>query len=345
MEKVLYTVTRNIVRPPIVGVNPSKLFYLPQDVLEWAGRICYNTNHKFGTDTAFLEKIIRSEHFDVLEHAYFGAEFTILPEYKIEDWYYFAYAIQKRYPFLRVDIEGLADRKISLYGNFRVWHEMHSDSFTHLWGFIDNRDMHELMLTLNNLAPLVFALPSWLYSQNEPDSIGGLIRDGYVDAISKAKGFATVYTSSGANVALLGKTLPSEHTKRYHATFQFTGVSRALTHQLVRHRLLSFSQESQRYVDPGNFKYVLPEVSSENKSLIDSIMNSIQTAYRTMRDSGARKEDARVLLPNATMTSIVVSGEEKGWRHFCKLRTAKDAQYEIREVANAVQAMLEADNA
>lgn len=129
-----------------------------------------------------------------------------------------------------------------------------------------------------------------------------------------------------------------------HATMLLDGVSRSLTHQLVRHRLGSFSQQSQRYVDQNKagWGYVIPSsIASDPESvyLYYDCMNAIQVAYNRLRDSKIRKEDARYVLPNAATTKIVVSMPFDGWRHFIWLRALdKAAQWEIRGVA---QEMLE----
>ena len=338
MEKI-YTITQPILSDPLIGSNPRKLFHIPQDVLEWGGRICYRSTPKFRTSPDFIQKIISVEHLDVLEHGYAGFLMNVEEEYGVDSYYYFYHQMNQKYPYLRVDLHPAA-KKIGIYGNFRAWHQLYENDFTQIWGMFGRKDMQELILTLSNLAPNVFPVPSWLVSQNENNSIGGEIRREHAMQMANQKGFNCRVTSSGANVMLLGKTNSINGTDRYHATFQFNGISRALSHQLVRHRVLSFSQESQRYVDGTNFQYVLPNVDNESKEDIKETINFINEKYRNMRNRKVKKEDARCILPNAAVTQIVVSGEEFGWRHFIEQRTASDAQPEIREVALIVQDML-----
>lgn len=339
----LYSVTRDILSTPLSGSNPRKLFYLPQDVLEWGGRICYKSVAKFRSNPDYLKGIIEVEHYDVLEHGFYGALFNLDANIQTESLYYFAYHIGKKFPFLRVDIEPAA-RKIGLYGNFRVWFAIHMSNYNDIWGLIDRVEMQELIITLNNLAPQIFHLPSWLNSQNMHDSIGGRVRADYANYSSTLRGYNTVVTNTGANVMLLGKTFKTNFTNRYHASFQISNVTRAMTHQLVRHRLLSFSQQSQRYVDASNFTYIIPDSSDDAKAILQDTGDIISQRYRALRSMKIKKEDARALLPNMTSTEIVVSGEEAGWEHFIKLRTAPDAQYEIREVALAIEKILNQDN-
>jgi thymidylate synthase (FAD) len=129
------------------------------------------------------------------------------------------------------------------------------------------------------------------------------------------------------------------------ATFLLDGVSRALTHQLVRHRLLSFSQESQRYVslDKGGWYPIVPSAiasKTQARQIVDETWRAIERGYEQLRELGIRKEDARYLLPNATSTTIMVSGSIAAWRDVFGQRCAPDAQWEIRDVANAMKSML-----
>lgn len=121
------------------------------------------------------------------------------------------------------------------------------------------------------------------------------------------------------------------------ATFEIDGVSRALTHELVRHRLFSFSQRSQRYVDESKPSYVIPEeieCDTLAKARYMHHMNEIWKMYAEFKEMGFKNEIARYLLPNACCTKICVSGNFREWRNFLKLRLSKRAQHEIRDLAN-----------
>jgi len=120
-------------------------------------------------------------------------------------------------------------------------------------------------------------------------------------------------------------------------TFAIDGVSRAMTHQLVRHRLASYNQQSQRYVtyaDDPDF-IVPPSVAADPAALevFESATTAIFDAYRELLDAGIPAEDARYLLPNAMETKIVVTMNIRELLHFFDLRCCKRAQWEIREVA------------
>ncbi len=119
-------------------------------------------------------------------------------------------------------------------------------------------------------------------------------------------------------------------------TFDITGISRACSHQLVRHRLASYSQESQRYVDMARPEYVVPPAVAEKPEAMaawDRFMGQVADTYRELRSLGVRKEDARFVLPNATATRIIVTMNFRELRHFFAVRCDKAAQWEIRELA------------
>jgi len=125
-----------------------------------------------------------------------------------------------------------------------------------------------------------------------------------------------------------------------HATFTFSisGVSRALTHQLVRHRIASYTQQSQRYVkfSEDEVKYVTPHTIDESKEareMFTEAMASAANAYQRLLKKGIPPEDARFVLPNAATTNIVVTMNARELMHLIRLRTCERTQWELREVA------------
>ncbi len=127
------------------------------------------------------------------------------------------------------------------------------------------------------------------------------------------------------------------------ATFEISGISRACSHQLVRHRLASYSQESQRYVDMSAPEFVLPpdlERRPEARAVWEAFSAQVTQTYQTLRALGLKKEDARFVLPNATATRLVVTMNFRELRHFFRLRITPEAQWEIREVAQRMLALL-----
>ncbi len=121
-------------------------------------------------------------------------------------------------------------------------------------------------------------------------------------------------------------------------TFAIDGVSRALTHQLVRHRLASFNQQSQRYVKFKNgISVVKPETvaaNPETEAVFDDAIAACEAAYQKLLDAGTPAEDARYLLPNACESKIVVTMNVRELLHFFSLRCCNRAQWEIRDLAH-----------
>jgi thymidylate synthase (FAD) len=124
-----------------------------------------------------------------------------------------------------------------------------------------------------------------------------------------------------------------------HASFTFSieGVSRAMTHQLVRHRIASYTQQSQRYVEYNTLEnYVAPPSIADNpeaKKAFDETLKRISETYQRLLKMGIPKEDARFVLPNAAKTNIIVTMNARELRHFFNLRCCARAQWEMREAA------------
>lgn len=139
---------------------------------------------------------------------------------------------------------------------------------------------------------------------------------------------------------LISQVVSSGHTSTIeHAYFTFSieGVSRALTHQLVRHRIASYSQKSQRYVKEGEFEYILPPTIAKNQQLKKTYLKeleSIQDCYSKLLAEGIPAEDARMLLPNACETKIVVTMNCRALFNFFGERLCLRSQWEIRQMAS-----------
>ncbi|NLF83215.1 MAG: FAD-dependent thymidylate synthase [Candidatus Gastranaerophilales bacterium] len=137
---------------------------------------------------------------------------------------------------------------------------------------------------------------------------------------------------------LVRKVLQSGHystIEHCHYVFTISGVSRACTHQLVRHRHMSFSQKSQRYVvEEGQFEYITPAtvVKSGLQVDYDNLMTQIAEFYDKMIESGIPAEDARFILPNAATSSMVASLNLREMIHVANLRLCTNAQHEIRKL-------------
>lgn len=136
---------------------------------------------------------------------------------------------------------------------------------------------------------------------------------------------------------LISRVISSGHystIEHIQVSFAINNISRACSHQLVRHRHMSFSQKSQRYVkEKGQFDYLTPETIEKNEELnkkFDEFMAKVSEFYLELTEAGIPAEDARAVLPNAASTSMVASLNLREMIHLANLRLCTRAQKEIR---------------
>jgi thymidylate synthase (FAD) len=155
----------------------------------------------------------------------------------------------------------------------------------------------------------------------------------------------------GSDDTIISRWIDSGH----HSMLEFASAtfyiecSRVVSHELVRHRLASFQQESQRYVKYEDAQsedlFFLPELDGDAPDgLADKMGEEFRAAfgaYKILRDAGVKAQIARYVLPNATMTRMVMKANLREWRHIVNLRTAKAAQPEMQELANMIKEQLE----
>lgn len=160
--------------------------------------------------------------------------------------------------------------------------------------------------------------------------------------ITVAAAARVCYASTGSDAELIRKLVKMGHLSPLeHASFTFSvdGISRACSHQLVRHRIASFSQRSQRYVSEDGFGFVIPPGIDDATLLIfRGAMRDLQKAYNRLIGFGIPKEDARYVLPNACETKLVVTMNARSLLHFFKVRCCRRAQWEIRRLAREMLA-------
>jgi thymidylate synthase (FAD) len=170
----------------------------------------------------------------------------------------------------------------------------------------------------------------------------------------------------GGNKAYIDHILEVGHgSVLEHAVYSmiFTGVSRSLTHELVRHRAgMSYSQLSQRYVDESDCAFVVPpSITLESESgawwascvgralgQYQAMIESLEMRFADITDKTLKRkkirETARAVLPNCTETKIFVTGNARAWRHFLELRGSIHADAEIQRLAIAVLKVLQAES-
>ena len=188
------------------------------------------------------------------------------------------------------------------------------------------------------------------YSQLAPSQ--NLVADSVVEKVN-ASAANLCYNAIGAKDILAGMSkekaerltrqmvASGHHSTIEHVSFTFAieGISRACTHQLVRHRIASYSQQSQRYVKAKDFmdSAIKPRTIAKNaeaNAKFDALMQQIADCYNELTEMGIPAEDARFVLPNAAETKIVVTMNARSLLHFFEERCCNRAQWEIREMAN-----------
>jgi len=148
------------------------------------------------------------------------------------------------------------------------------------------------------------------------------------------------YNPPASTDELIKKVIRKQHhsvLEHAMATFRIKGGSRVFTHELVRHRLMSPSQESQRYVEYGktrDFDLVAPPSIKETEyyERYMSLAAETERLYSEMVAAGIPKEDARYILPNGTTSEIVISANLREYRHICMVRCHPRAHWEIRQI-------------
>jgi len=143
--------------------------------------------------------------------------------------------------------------------------------------------------------------------------------------------------------SLIDKVIGSGHLsilEHISLIFSIDGISRSCSHQLVRHRLASFSQQSQRHVKVKEGEWVIPpsiEVNRAAWEIFQSTLKGVQSSYERLMEMGVHPEDARYLLPNATKTNLVMTMNLRELYTVSELRLCTRAQWEIRGVFEAIR--------
>lgn len=303
----------------------------PEQLIEFAGRVCYRSTGRMGTAPEFISARVREGHEDIIEHVVITVR--VSGSHAPLRW-----RLLNRHS----EVTDLGNGEWLVSGNTRVWlallrvPEVRAEA-----GAV-------LLPILLAIAPKVyeeFAAHATPWSAQELAAA--------LPAVTLPDAAARLHpTQDGPmRVTLLGYTQPVLDDARVltdhgAATFLFEGISRACTHQLVRHRLASFSQESQRYVDlsKGGWQAIVPDAIAANPAALAEMVEFwqlVEEKYAKLRSLGIRKEDARFLLPNAAETRIVATMNFAAWSHFFWLRAVDSAaQWEIRLMGQRALAML-----
>jgi len=202
----------------------------------------------------------------------------------------------------------------------------------------------ELELNLLDWANKIWSTESWM--EHDPNA-------SHADILAEFAGRACYQSfdkpnpATRANRDYIANILKQQHfsvLEHASATFYIQGVSRALTHELIRHRHLSYSQLSQRYVPSEEVDFVIPPAVGDSRGLelyLEDYMQGARDAYEHLVQRFEEKgitgkkarEAARAVLPNMTETKIVVTGNHRAWRDVIAKRNSPAADAEIREFA------------
>lgn len=285
--------------------NNVKLIDLaePGRKIEYAGRVCYKSQDKISDDSyeRFIKGIVNRGHTSVLEHErkMFAIPVGVFCEnYAYEEMFEF-----EHYFNITVNTSGTPSH-FFVSGNIRAWYNLLNGEKSIMY----QEETKVLKNFLHKDYPYLFEL-------NEDEDV----REENI-----------LY---GADAEKICDNL-SAH-KAY--TFEIVG-SRSFTHQIVRHRTLSFSQESQRYCNytAGKFGSSIKVIGSEVPDGAGHLLNQLEELYFDLIEKGAKPEEARQILPNCTASTIVVTGTLEDWKKFLHLRVDEHAQKEIRRIAETI---------
>ncbi len=287
------------IEKPNVATSKGKESIL--NAIESAARTCYKSEDRIqpGSAEALIKRLIASGHEAMLEH---GDYIFLLDNYRIyEDVVNALQSIKDMgFPTPMLEMSYVNDRPI-VSGNIRVWREMlkyETPINTYFIGHIDPVFTNDFAYEITRVDPHIKQIQ-------------------YKDLIGR-----------------------EEHLTHQRQTVRFI-VDRGVSHELVRHRVASFAQESTRYCNYGKEKFgkeitfIKPafwEKGSEQYKHWSKACSFTENAYFKLLEDGATPQEARAVLPNSLKTEIVVTANVREWRHIFKLRTAKDAHPQMREV-------------
>lgn len=288
----------------------------PYKKIEYAGKICYKAQENI-TETScdkFVKNIVDRNHTSVLEHESFSVLMSETKFYRNKEL--FNLDGNMFFSISLVDSE----KGFLITANIRAWKNLEKDLLVYC---------PYILYLLNLKYSLIFECPKI-----------------EIEELDKS-----VYEISEVNEEFIKNCGLSSSRVKYHLTATFhIRTDRAVTHQIVRHRMSSFSQESQRYCLYFNgrlgddIKFIIPyDVRKQKSSVLEIFGNACaasENQYRQLIKLGLKPETARSVLPNATATEIITTSNLKQWDRFFKLRCDEHAQKDIREIAFMIREQL-----
>lgn len=309
----------------MIAVQPSAQLVTgyenrPEELIELCGRICYDSQDRIepGSARKFCEKLKKSGHTSAFEHANIVLEVSDKTSVAIK---YMA-EVYEEYTglssFLRFDPMGKHKRHF-VSGNVRAWDTV-----------------------LGYMSKTVFC--------SAPSCAIDVLGDYFTmfDADSWRKRSWYCHSGKGYTASVIAPDqLPKWAYERHTTATFFITCDRGVSHELVRHRAASFSQQSTRYCKAnkdGNIGYIMPSVQcisdSNNWRRVNASIFDAETRYKAMLKDGASPQIARAVLPTCLATKLYMTMTIERWRDFLKLRLDAAAHPDMRVIAEQIQQQL-----
>lgn len=293
----------------------------PEELIELCGRICYDSQDKIAPGTAqkFCAKLSESGHTSVFEHANIILEVSREVEWRLA-WVARDYCIKTGLPsFLRFDrLDGINHRRHFVSGNVRAWNNMFNSLSAGSWIIFP-----ECVLEALHVYPALFDTQRW-----------------------KQKLRRSSGTKDFKATVVLPSRLPKWARERHTAATFFITCDRGISHELVRHRAASFSQQSTRYCKAnksGEIEVIAPHGHEEGWRVSlerNSFLSSCNELYNEALERTGSPQIARSVLPTCLATKLYMTMTLERWRDFLKLRTSPAAHPDMRVIAEQIQRQL-----
>jgi len=305
-------------------------YQYPLKTIELAGRTCYQSQEAITEESAckFVEKITKLGHLSVIEHSRVVVE---IPEEKDAATVLMVIGLEGP----EVAVSSLKETLI-VSGNYRAWKNLLSAIQSHC-ALFRNKD------SITEIEDLLIGHSSTIFGEGLSPKLEPPLPKAQLASVPQGSmSDALLPNYGGTRAELIDYCIPTKVPNRHGAmTVKIQGASRAYTHEQVRHRKASYSQQSQRYVDESCFPFVIPkevkQLSPKALATYADAINTTKTAYKYLQDAGCKKQIARYVLPNATKSEIVITMTWEWWKHFFKLRCSPKAQPEMQEVAGLIR--------
>lgn len=322
-------------------------------IIEYAGRTCYKSFNAINEESykKFINTVVKSGHESVIEHS---------------NLVYIVFKTNNK--SLKQDADSVNRYMINLLMYNGLLNVSENQAFYTISGNIRMfkdliRKYTEIQKINNKFNPILndikksfYELPEYLFCdmiangtldqshfklnpkfKEATSTISFNKLNDYISVINhdnfsfKVRGFVTV---TDGNSVVKRLNIPDAVLKRHNRLTVVIDAPRYITHQLVRHRMASYSQSSQRYVLEGIKNIYTPQSFIENKvdTFANNFFDSCFNMYNTLLEHSVKKEDARAVLPNATMSTVVMTATIEEFEHFISLRSEKSAQNFIRDI-------------